>query len=77
MDFSNFSSGQLLALSLLGFIIWLAIIYNIIKLAAYHGTNSAYKDQQLRKQTMLLIEMARKAGVKEEDIDSIINLNDE
>lgn len=63
-------SGTLIVISLLGILVQ----YLIIRFAVAHGTNSDYKDRQLYIQTMIMAEMAKKAGVPEEEIKNIYNL---
>lgn len=65
----EFTSGELFALSLAGILIQ----YVIIRVAVAHGNNTSQTIRQLRMQTMLLIELAKKAGVSDTDIELVIN----
>lgn len=63
-------ADTLLPISLLAILVQ----YLIIRYAVSHGTNSNYKDRQLYIQTMILAEMAKKAGVTQEELNNIYNL---
>lgn len=63
-------SGEIFGISLLAILIQ----YLIIRFAVAHGNNSSYRDRQLYIQTMILSEMAKKAGVTEEELKNIYNL---
>lgn len=57
-------------------IVGLMIQYVLIRLAISHGNNTTYKDQQLFIHSKLLMEIARKLGVSEEDVEKSININE-
>jgi hypothetical protein len=62
------TTGELFALSIAAILIQ----YVIIRVAVAHGSNTSQTIRQLRMQTMLLAELARKAGVTENEIDLIL-----
>ena len=64
------TSGEIFAISLTTILIQ----YLIIRFAVSHGNNSAYKDRQLYIQTMILAEMAKKAGVTQDELNNIYNI---
>lgn len=65
-------SDDVLMYSIIGLIIWIVIIYQIIKSAS----RSKNIELQLTKQTFLLAKMALKAGVPDAEINEIINLKE-
>jgi hypothetical protein len=61
------TSGEIFAYSIAAILIQ----YVIIRVAVSHGNNTSQTIRQLRMQTMLLAELAKKAGVSENEIDLI------
>lgn len=61
------STGEILVLSIAAILIQ----YVIIRVAVAHGNNTSQTIRQLRMQTMLLAELAKKAGVPAGEIDVI------
>ena len=63
----EYTSAEIFAFSIAAILIQ----YVIIRVAVAHGNNTYQTIRQLRIQTMLLAELAKKAGVPEEEINQI------
>lgn len=66
------STGEIFALSIAAILIQ----YVLIRVAVAHGSNTSQTIRQLRMQTMLLAELAKKAGVSDNEIDVIYTVKE-
>lgn len=67
--FENSEQSSLLIAGLIGLIVWLFIVYNIIKSASQSDKVVHY----LTLQTALLIKMLKKSGASDEEIEEVIS----
>lgn len=66
------TTGEIFAYSIAAILIQ----YVLIRVAVAHGNNTSQTIRQLKMQTMLLAELAKKAGVPDSEIDVIYTVKE-